>query len=292
MSSPPTNNRASLLTLPSELRNAIYLYIFDPQPHETHLRTLPTSPDELAIALRLKGTADYRAAYYNANRAASKLILLLTCKQIHHEAALLALAHTPFHIDGECAYPEVFAHRARSLSAAQLGAIRHLTVSARISHLRALNETWNGVPFGHEALHLDTLTILPSRPECHSTALAEIADLSQSHTLAYIFCETLKGLRSVACVQVRNHGCFNEVVWRLFYRSLVYRLWRWGGAKNGIRFESGETRPGGSECKENQWFKAFLTEREGEGVECGEEVCRLVGQTGELPDPNLAGVGL
>ncbi|CAK3856526.1 Hypothetical predicted protein [Lecanosticta acicola] len=285
-----TNERASLLTIPCELRNAIYMYIFDLELADLTYPTLPTSPDELAIALRLRGTSDYRAAYYNANRAARKLRILRTCKQIHQEASLLALSLTPFHINGECTYPDVFDIRSRALSPAKVGAIRHLTLSARISHLRALNEAWAGLPFGHPCLHLDTITIIPHRPEVHSAAFAEIADLSQSHTLAYIFCETLKSLRNVRCMHVRNHNCFNEVVWRLFYRSLVYRLWRWGGGKCGIRFESGEVRPGGSELKGNQWFKAYLTDKEGEGVECGEEVCRLVGQTGELPDPNLAGI--
>lgn len=283
--------RASLLTIPSELRNQIYLEIFDQDLADHPYPSLPTTPDELAIALRLRETSDYRLPYYNANRAAGKLRFLRTCKQIHEEASLLALSLTPFHIDGECTYPDVFDLRSRPLSSAKVGALKHLTLTARISHLRALNEAWAGLPFGHPCLQLDTITIIPNRPEVHSAAFAEIADLSQSHTLAYIFCETLKGLRNVRCVQVRNHGCFSEVVWRLFYRSLVYRLWRWGGGKCGIRFESGETRPGGSELKENQWFKAWLTDKEGEGVECGEEVCRLVGQTGELPDPNMAGVG-
>ena len=90
---------------------------------------------------------------------------------------------------------------------------------------------------------------------------------------------------------VKNDGCFNEVVWRLFYRSFVYRLWRWGGAACGIRFESGETQPGGSERGENQWFKVYTRDDEVRGVECGMEVCRLVGQTGEVPDVNPAGVG-
>ncbi|KAF2161481.1 hypothetical protein M409DRAFT_28210 [Zasmidium cellare ATCC 36951] len=280
--------KAALLTIPCELRNAIYMYIFDPDLSEQP-RIVPTRPNELAAALKL-----HDASFYLNERdklPARKLAVLQTCKQIHNEANLLALSMTPFIVEGECSYPDVFDLRSRPLSLTKLGAIRHIVLSARISNLRALNEAWCGLPFGHPSLQLDTLTVIPSRPECHSRAFAEIADLSQTHTLAYVFCETLKTLRKVKCVEIRNNGCFNEVVWRLFYRSLVYRLWRWGGSICGIKFESGELQPGGSAVKQNQWFKAYLSDSESRGTECGEEVCRLVGQTGEYPDQTTAGVG-
>jgi hypothetical protein len=125
--------------------------------------------------------------------------------------------------------------------------------------------------------------MIPRRAEVHANPYAEIADLSQSHTLAYIFSETLKGLRRVKCLEVRNEGCFNEVVWRLFYRSLVYRMWRWGGGKCGIRFESGEARPEGTLLEENRWFRAYMSGgEEVRGFECGDEVMRLVGSEGDL----------
>lgn len=280
--------QASLLTIPCELRNAIYMSIFDPDLSECH-RRVPDRPDELAVALKMQEPS----RYLNDRKSlpSQKLKLLQTCQQIHREANLLALSLTPFYVRGESSYPDVFDLQSRVLSSTKLGAIRHIVLSARTTHLRALNEAWCGFPFGHPSLQLDTLTIIPSRPECHSRAFAEIADLSQTHALAYILSETLKTLRKVNCLEVRNEGCFNEVVWRLFYRSLVYRLWRWGGSICGIKFESGELQPGGSEVKENQWFRAYLVDNEGKGAECGEEVCRLVGQTNEYPDPNLAGVG-
>lgn len=279
----------SLLTIPCELRNAIYMYIFDPEPSD-HSRTIPARPNELAVALKLQDASPHHNDR-DKLAAAQKLRVLQICRQIHNEASLLALSMTPFIVEGECSYPDVFDLRARALSSPKLGAIRHIVLSARISHLRALNEAWCGLPFGHPSLKLDTLTVIPSRPENYSRAFAEIADLSQTHTLAYVFCETLKTLRKVNCVEIRNNGCFNEVVWRLFYRSLVYRLWRWGGSICGIKFESGELQRGGSTLKENQWFRAYLSEHESRGTECGAEVCRLVGQTGEYPDPNIAGVG-
>lgn len=128
------------------------------------------------------------------------------------------------------------------------------------------------------------------------SAYAEVADLSQSHNLAYILAETLKGLRNVRVVEVRNQGCFNDVVWRILYRSLVYRIWRWGGERCGVRFEcSGD----GAEDERDAWFRSYFQQQEqiqpsgigevGGGNEVGAEVCRLAG--GEMPDPTTAGVG-
>ena len=86
--------------------------------------------------------------------------------------------------------------------------------------------------------------MVPKRPETHGSAYAEVADLSQSHTLAYILAETLKSLRNVRKVVVRNEDCFTEVVWRLVYRSLVYRLWRWGGSLCDLGFRELEGEQG------------------------------------------------
>ncbi|TKA30084.1 hypothetical protein B0A50_02803 [Salinomyces thailandicus] len=235
---------------------------------------------------------------HNHNAHASRqLAVLRTCKQIHAEAHLLALSLTPFHVSGDCSYPDLFDLRSRPLSPTKLAAIRHLTLTARISHLRALNEAWAGLPFGHPCLSLDTLTIVPRRPDCSMTAYAEVADLSQCHTLAYIFAETLKGLRNVKCVEVRNEGCFNAAVWRIVYRSLVYRLWKWGGDVCGARFEASGAGAGG-EGKDG-WFKVYLQQGQvwydpvqgdgdAPGREVGQEVMRLAG--GVMPDPD-AGAG-
>lgn len=139
-----------------------------------------------------------------------------------------------------------------------------------------------------------------------------MADLSQSHTLAYIFAETLKGLRNVRCFEVvrrrnRKKGGgggggvgFSAGVWRIVYRSLVYRMWKWGGDVCGARFEVG-----GEDEEEEEgdgWFRVYMQQGQGccegaggvgddenvPGKEVGEEVMRLAG--GEMPDPN-AGVG-
>lgn len=276
--------KASLLTIPSELRNTIYTLVFDdPDLYNAPPAEPPRKSSGFATALGLQPPEPS-----HTRRRTNELDILLTCRKIYNEANLLALSLTPFNVPGDCTYPDLFDLRSRPLSATRIGAIKHITLRARISQLRALNEAWLSQPFGHPSLRLDTLVIVPSRPEVYGAAFAEIADLSQSHTLAYIFSETFKGLRNVKCVEVRNEGCFTEVVWKMVYRQLTYRLWRWGGGRCGVRFESGECAPGGTAECGNQWFKAWFDEEK--GVECGEEVVRLVGDTGEFPDPNLAGM--
>ena len=149
-----------------------------------------------------------------------------------------------------------------------------------------MNEDWRGYPFGHPDLELETLTIVPTKADCTHTSYREVADLSQVHTLAYILAETVKGLRNVRVIQVENRGCFNEVVFRLVYRSLVYRMFRWAGRECGLRVvcndEEAESVAG--------WFRVSLKEEVvGEWREVGDEVDRFLGRDGEMPNPELVG---
>ncbi|KAI7262360.1 hypothetical protein KC345_g9445, partial [Hortaea werneckii] len=189
---------ATFLTLPRELRNTIYLHIFscttctttsssDPEPSiPQHQRLLNDNDND-----------DEPNLTPPTSPHPNPLQVLLTCKQIHTEATLLALSQTPFDLPSGASDPTTFAHLTRPLRPIQLQSLRHLTLTARINALRALNETWCSLPFGCPELNLEKLTIVPLRPDCFArTAYAEVADLSQSHTLAYIFAETLKGLRN------------------------------------------------------------------------------------------------
>lgn len=113
------------------------------------------------------------------------------------------------------------------------------------------------------------------RPDASYEAYAEVADLSQCHTLAYILAETLKNLRNVRVVRVSNSNCFRDLVWRLVYRSLVYRIWKWGGTSCGLGFR---------EDKEESWFEVLTSFNGGEDEEeggmwrdVGHEVNRLIG---------------
>ncbi|KAI7723353.1 hypothetical protein KC322_g1054 [Hortaea werneckii] len=305
---------ATFLTLPRELRNTIYLHIFSP----SHDPILPPIPQQQQHSNNAADDNDNDAEPNPAPPTSTHhnpLQVLLTCKQIHTEATLLALSQTRFDLPSRASDPPTFAHLTRPLRPIQLQSLRHLTLTARINALRALNETWCSVPFGHPDLQLEKLTIVPLRPDCFAkTAYAEVADLSQSHTLAYIFAETLKGLRKVRCFEVVRRGekggvagggggggeggtGFSVGVWRIVYRSLVYRMWKWGGDVCGARFEvGGEDGEGDGDG----WFRVYLQQEQGcceggvgseedvPGKEVGEEVMRLAG--GEMPDPNV-GVG-
>lgn len=237
---PMDNTRppSALLTLPPELRNQIYHLLFTTSnAYEIQKATPPTQLPSLADFGKpsLKTNTNTRTPPNNAS-------LLLANRQLYTETHLLYLTSTPFHLSGTYTEPSSFITRLSTLGDAKASSIRHVVLTAQILQLQALNECWNGTPFGHPSLRLDSLTIVPRRPAMCGSAYAEVADLSQSHTLAYILAETLKSLRGVKRVVVRNECCFGESVWRLVYRSLVYRLWRWGGrlCDLGLRELDGE----------------------------------------------------
>lgn len=293
--SPPT-----LVTLPPEVRNQIYAYLFV-SPVNDPIPPVPEVASPIAKALRLEDPRDSSPppcspdfehdSTTTTQPTRSTLSLLLTSHLLHHETSLLHLTTQTFHLHSTNAEPPQFALQTSNLSKPQLSALKHLTLTARITQLRALNETWNGHPFGHPDLHLETLTLVPRRPDAGNTAWAEVAELDQCHTLAHVLAETLKTLGSVEEVRVVNKcssegaPCFGEGVWRLVYRHLVFKVWRWGGTNCGIRFEcSGE-----EEDKEGGgWFKAFLGKAGGEegddgckGKDAGVEAYRLLGASAD-----------
>lgn len=275
----------TFLTLPPEIRNQVYSYIFIPPADES----IPRAPDiasPLAVALQLDSPpctplCDLDDDSPLPPHQPTPLSTLLTCHQIHHEAQLLAISTTTFHLHSTSAEPQHFTLRALPLSPAKLGAIKHLTLTARITQLRALNETWNGQPFGNSSLHLDTLTLVPRRPDATKSAWAEVAELDQCHTLAHVLAETFKTLGKVREVKVVNLGCFGDGVWRLVYRHLVFKVWRWGGMNCGVRFECS-----GADDGNGGWFKAFLGQAGSAGVrgsDAGDEAYRLLTAEGTSP---------
>lgn len=269
----------TLLTIPCELRNAIYHYVFAPDAATKSIFT--HSFDPLATQLQV-----FRPTERRKTCVQNDLRILNTCRQIHDEAHQLALSMTPFDVTGESAKPECFALGTATLRESKVAALRHITLTARISHLRSMNEDWRGVPFGHTGLELETLTIVPTKADCSMASYREVADLSQVHTLAYILAESAKGLRNVRVLKVENRGCFNEVVFKLVYRSLVYRIFRWAGRESGIRVlcndEDVEHAAG--------WFHVLLKDdAPGDWREVGVEVDRFLGRDGEMPNPELVG---
>jgi hypothetical protein len=271
----------TLLTIPCELRNAIYHYIFAPDPAVKAVFT--HSLDPLATQLQV-----FRPIEHRRRTSQNELQILRTCRQIHDEAHQLALSMTSFDVTGESAKPDCFAMGVSTLRDSKVSALRHLTLTARISHLRSMNEDWRGAPFGHAGLKLDTLTVVPTKADCSMSSYRHVADLSQVHTLAYILAESAKGLRNVKVLKVENRGCFNETVFKLVYRSLVYRLFRWAGRESGIRVSCN------NEDVEDEagWFHVLLKDDAtltGDGREVGVEIDRILGRDGEMPNPELVG---
>lgn len=269
----------TLLTLPPEIRNQVYAYIFvspiqnEPIPHA------PDTASPLATALQLPYPPCSPPHDPANNLPSTPLSTLLTCRQIHREAQLLYLSTSTFHLHSTTASPETFTSRTAPLSTPKLAALKHLTLTARITQLRALNETWNGRPFGNTHLQLETLTLVPRRPDATKSAWAEVAELDQCHTLAHVLAETFKTLGGVGEVRVLNEGCFGEGVWRLVYRHLVFKVWRWGGRNCGVRFEcSAGVEDGGG-----GWFKAFLGSEGVRGSDACDEAYRLLTAEGTSP---------
>jgi hypothetical protein len=298
----------TFLTLPPEIRNAIYADVFVPPVNDT-IPTVPCVESLLSKGLLLdprqhppqcsptssssSSSSSRSLSRSNSNstnsspehsstsphhRRLSQLETLLTCRQIHRELHLLALSTSVFHLHSTAALPETFAAQSQPLTTPQLAALKHLTLTARVTQLRALNETWNGRPFGNPHLQLDTLTIVPQRPDAGNSAWAEVAELNQSHTLSHVLAETFKTLRGVREVRVVNAGCFGEGVWPLVYRHVVVKIWTWGGVNCGLRFEEGG----------EGWFRCFVGQAEDEdgegaglrGEDAAVEAHRLLGIAG------------
>jgi hypothetical protein len=286
---PTEQTPLTFLTLPPEIRNQVYSYIFVPPVNNEPIPRAPEIASPLAIALQLDSppctplSDSDDDSPHPSSQQPTPLSTLLTCHQIHREAQLLALSTSTFHLHSTSAEPEHFAVRTLPLSPAKLGALKHLTLTARITQLRALNETWNGQPFGNAHLHLETLTLVPRRPDATKSAWAEVAELDQCHTLAHVLAETLKTLRNVGEVKVVNMGCFGEGVWKLAYRHLVFKVWRWGGMNCGVRFECSDAA---AEDGDGGWFKAFLGQAGDEcvrGSDASDEAYRLLTAEGTAP---------
>jgi hypothetical protein len=224
----------SFLHLPAELRIHIYDLVFIescPYTYPVH-SPLGSNPSLVDFG---------RPSILDETQPFTCQSLLLTCRQIYNETQHLHLQRTTFAIGAHCAHPDAFSRLCTTnLSPPLVSQLRHITLVGRINHLRALNESWNGVPFANPHLSLQTLLLVPRRPVQYDLHHAEMADLSTAHTISYILSETLKNLHRVERVIVRNENdCFNDLVWKVIYTSMISRLLRWGGKLCSCRFRRG-----------------------------------------------------
>jgi len=242
---------ATFLNLPAELRNQIYDLLFIESCPYT-----PSSRTELPVLRPLPSLTDFgKPSSLDETHNNSPQPLTLTNRQLSRETQLLHLQKTTFAVSGDYADPERFSRLCNaSLSPSLVSQIRHITLVGRIPRLRALNELWNGMPFGNPHLALKTLVIVPRRPASYDFHHADIADQSSAYTLAYILSETLKSLRGVERIIVRNEDeCFKDSMWRLIYRSMINRLLLWAGklCSYGFRWDH----------EQGKWFEVLVDGR-------------------------------
>jgi hypothetical protein len=115
-----------LLSLPGELRNQIYTYVFSSHDHVPHKLPIP-SPISHGYTTKdyVPGSVEHILA---SLRRKSNLSLLLTCRQIQREARLLAFAQTTFLTTLRTSTSILASLGAACLTAADLSAITSLTI--------------------------------------------------------------------------------------------------------------------------------------------------------------------
>lgn len=184
------DSKASLLSLPSEIRTAILGYVLEDNFHATGLKR------DGAGAL----VVDHEYS------AADKLAPLLVCKQLYLDGNLLALRSSHFLVTNfYISIPD----RLLRLQPKQLEALRSIALVADGRHMRAL-KLWGQHPWGCEALKLDTLTI--------------ILHQSRQHYLFDFILDVTKLLRNLQGVRrvmfVRNRACVKGA-FKTWYNRLV-----------------------------------------------------------------------
>ncbi|GAM91435.1 hypothetical protein ANO11243_094850 [Dothideomycetidae sp. 11243] len=137
-----------LFDLPAELRTTIYSLVFNTS--DTYTDAFHSSPSSDALVL-------------NPSYAASThLAPLLTCRQFHSDAHLLALSRVLFVVSNPYLALSLSARLSSLLSAQAISSIRHIAIVADARHLRLLR-SWSCSPFGIPSLSLSRLSIVLHR---------------------------------------------------------------------------------------------------------------------------------
>lgn len=139
-SNQPIGN-TTLLSLPAEIRLAIFEYTFQDNAEKVGFRN-HNVPGGVVVDER----------YFASNG----LALLLTCRQLYQDASLIAMSKTPFMVSN--LFSQV-PDRLSVLHPKQQSAIRHLSFAADARHFRRFVD-WNPHAFGMTDLNLDTLTVV------------------------------------------------------------------------------------------------------------------------------------
>ncbi|TKA24342.1 hypothetical protein B0A50_06812 [Salinomyces thailandicus] len=153
---PPASEQLNLLDLPAEIRLSILEYVFPPA-------TTTTTTTNLNPPIGFKTCPTTSTHILNPDHPTPTQTLapLLTCRQLHADAHLLAFTRTPFLTTSLFTATNI-PTRLALLHNKQIRAIRSLTFVADARHFRKLVD-WQHQPFNHPDLHLDTLTLVLHR---------------------------------------------------------------------------------------------------------------------------------
>ena len=202
---------ASLLGLPAEIRNEIYIYVFSSR---SHVR------DTMALAL-----IDTKPLH--------NLYLLQTCHQIYHEAALLAYSKTTF-------ITKLWRHRAledgigsSGLRTEKLSTLRSITLATHLTdnYRSTSHSAWTR----RLVLFLEGLVTMPGL-----TGLREVTVLFNDHILMSILTkqnDVAWGLKHIMGAQFTRVGCWCTRV-DLWSSGAVFMMtWEEGGKTRSVKVE-------------------------------------------------------
>lgn len=187
----PCKEKTGFFTLPAELRTAIYDLVF-----------LDTRP----VALTRSSNVPYELCEtYNAS---DHLQPLLTCRQFHDDAHLLAFSRTTFVVRNPYIAADIAERLTSRLRPEQVQSLRHIAIVAEARHFRQMRQ-WKSCAFGLSALRLDDITIVLHRSSyCHY--------LSDFNAMMAVLLRELQGVqrityvRNQAPVKPHFHTWFNR----------------------------------------------------------------------------------
>lgn len=171
---------STLLSLPAEIRTEILEHVFADQIHVDGF-----SNRNVAGGITLD----------EKYKASDVLRVLLICRQLYHDAALIALRRTAFAVNSLYISNNI-PDRLAVLHPKQLSALRNIAFVADAVHFRKLNE-WGEYPWGLQRLNLDSISIVLHRSSFWHYLFDYTSDITR-------LLRRLKGVRRL--IFVRNEA--------------------------------------------------------------------------------------
>ncbi|GAB7362775.1 hypothetical protein MBLNU230_g3079t1 [Neophaeotheca triangularis] len=248
--------KASLLTLPAEIRATILDHVFEDDAPTAAFTNQKTIDGTQTTVLQ----AEYRVS--------SKMAPLSVCRLLYREASLLALSRTTFVASSLfCNIP----HRLRVLCPQQTGALRSIAFVADARHFGKLL-AWGEHPFGVPELRLDTVTIVLHRSSYFHYLYDFTADIAKLlRRLGNV--KRLVFVRNDARVKGSFLGWYNRLVARILKTDHYERFdasppnpeerwWRWSFDHQGQTccLSVGPPKPAMVEEEYMEWLKPLHLE--------------------------------